>query len=106
PGTSCERCHTVPPTPLKDLVYLLSKAGALSTEELVEFAKDKDHGIQDEARRALVRIAFENPHVLDQVLAYIEAGVAPVTLLAEILSQPVDLLKRVSHQILALLQSS
>jgi hypothetical protein len=105
-ATSCETCHVVPPTPLKDLVYLLSKAGALSTEELVEFAKHKDHGAQEEARKALVRLAFEKPSVLGQVLAEIKAGVAPLSLLLEILSQPVDQLKRVADQIRALLQSS
>ena len=105
-GASCETCHIVPPTPRKHLVYLLSKAGALSAEELVEFAEDEDLGTQEEGRHALVRLAFENPVVLEKVLAYIQTGLAPVRLLDEMLSQPIDQLGRISDQILALLHSS
>jgi HEAT repeat protein len=72
----------------------------------MELAKHKDHGAQEEARKALVRLAFEKPGVLDQVLVEVKTGVAPLNLLLEILSQPVDQLKRIADQILALLPSS
>jgi hypothetical protein len=102
-GTSCEKCHTVPATPRKDLVHLLSEVGVLSIDELVEFAKDKNLGAHEEARQALVRLAFESP---DQILGHIAAGTAPVSVLAEILSEPVEQLKRISVRLAALLHSS
>jgi hypothetical protein len=102
-GSGCDRCHVVPRTPRKDLLYLAARTCSLSIQELLQFARAEDNGIREEARRALVDLMLGDDKIMMDVLAEIRNGSAPHELVNDLLTQPGESISRSVEQVLSLL---
>jgi hypothetical protein len=105
-GSSCDKCHVVPPQPRKHLVYLLYRSDALSFDVLIDVMRREMHGEAEEARRCLVEWASGDQNILDKLIAHLRTEIASELLLNELLKQSVDQLRQMSQPLLMLLDSS
>ena len=105
PGRSCDSCSVIPPHPNVPLVRVLARIRALSVPDLIGLAREGNFGAGEEARRAVVNLALDDVAAMNALISEINAGRDPRGLLDELLKQAPDRLRRVSDQILELLQS-
>jgi hypothetical protein len=104
-GSSCEKCHVVPPQPREHLVYIAFSVGGLNFQDLLKLASEQWFGPAEAATRCLSRWAFTDPKIMRVVIEQIDAELAPDRLIKEILGQPVDQMRNNSHELLCLLSS-
>jgi hypothetical protein len=102
---TCDSCHVLPPCPEVPLVRLLARIRSLSVSDLLCLAREKQSGIREEARKALISLAFDDAPAMNTLISEISAGKDAGGLLDELLKQTPDRLKQVSGHILSLLQS-
>ena len=104
-GTSCDKCHVVPPDPRRHLVYALFKTGSLSFSDLSTFAKQNGFGIAEEARNALIEMAFADPKEMQTLIVELGNGGLTTEVVDALLSRPVDQLRPISDKLSTLLKS-
>jgi hypothetical protein len=104
-GSSCD-CHIVPPEPQKHLVALLTEAGALSFEELIELADRQRFGVVEEACKALLERARKTSYEMKELLEKLGKGAVNHQVLDGILALPLDELRPLSDHLRELLHCS
>lgn len=106
-GENSYRVRVVEPDPLVTLVKLLTKLGALDTEELLSLSSLKEPGISGEATRALTVLGAGDLALLRSLLARIKEGLTPypsstaLNLLEALLRLPTGILRPVETELLA-----
>jgi hypothetical protein len=69
---SCSRCHTVPPNPREEMLFVLAKAGAVTLSELLEIGETTDSPERNVAVSRAASMAFEDDHSLESVIDFVE----------------------------------
>ena len=102
-GSSCSKCHIVPPGPRKHLVASLAKAEGLSLDRLFDLAKEHEFGVDEEARAAIIEQARKDTIAMERMMSAIDEG--EVSLLGDILKGGDDLTEAFGDRLRALLCS-
>jgi hypothetical protein len=87
------------------LVYALFKTGSLSFSDLSTFAKQNGFGIAEEARNALIEMAFADPKEMQTLIVELGNGGLTTEVVDALLSRPVDQLRPISDKLSTLLKS-
>lgn len=110
-GENSFRIRVVEPDPRVTLVKLLTKLGALDTEELLSLSSGKEPGVSEQAIRSLTTDAATHPDLLKSLLTRIKEGLKPypsataVNLLDALLGLPANILQFFETELLGMYEA-
>jgi hypothetical protein len=104
-GSSCPKCHIVPPNPRRALIHVLAALNDFSESELLTLTSDDDNEVRTQACRSLVAVAVTRDELLEDILERVASGTLRIEVLNELLSRPIEDVRRASRPLLKVAHS-